>query len=161
MRRPFPLVSNGRKDAQGGVLGHLRDALLRRLGRLSGAASAQPAVAQDNNRCVDAAVLSFPIRGEALLVNLAATLRVRVPQGEQGHDPFLMTMSRSPRPRLSIDRDAYVEFRDEDATFHLKIDAVPASRLTLETPEFTMLVKFVLQYVCERYGDLEPVGEAP
>jgi hypothetical protein len=42
----------------------------------------------------------------------------------------------------------------------LKIDAAPASRLTLETTEFTTLVKFVLQYLAERHGEAELTEDA-
>jgi hypothetical protein len=161
MRMPFTRTTSHSKLVQHGVLVQMRDALLRRLGRLRPSApgdDALTAVTDDAGR-TDAAVLAFPIRGEALLANLANTLRERRKVKEQGDDPFLMTLSRSPRARLSIDSDAYVEFHAEDGTFHLKIDAVPVSRLTLETSDFVMLVKFVLQYLAERHGDPEPAGD--
>ncbi|MCA1457904.1 hypothetical protein I6F35_32755 [Bradyrhizobium sp. BRP22] len=107
--------------------------------------------------CVSSVVLPFPIRGEALLVSLANELRGRVSAGELEDDPFLATISRGRRPRLSIDRDAYVEFNVEDETFHLKIDATPVLRLTLETQEFTRLVEFVFQYFAERDRGLRQV----
>jgi hypothetical protein len=164
MRTPFPLTPLRCKDVHhDGVLVQMRDALLRRLGRLR--LVPQPharsaAVSEDVVPRDDAAVLRFPIRGEALLANLANTLRDRVAHSEQDDDPFLMTMSRNARPRLSLDRDAYVEFHAEDDSFRLKIDAAPASRLTLETTEFTTLVKFILQYLAERHGDPEQGGDA-
>src|SRR5262245_64436783 len=102
----------------------MRDALLRRLGRFRlGSAPRQllSAGSQKADLRDDAAVLRFPIRGEALLVNLASTLRARMAHSEQDIDPFWMTMSRSSRPRLSLDRDAYVEFHAEDESFRLKI----------------------------------------
>ena len=161
MRSPFPYTSASNKDAHDGVLVQMRDALLRTLARFRPAAvstATMAAAAAPHVEQSEAAVLAFPVRGEALLVNLASTLRERVMRAGATDDPFLMTMSRSPRPRLSLDRDAYVEFHAEDSTFHLKIDAVPASRLTLETPEFTMLVKFVLQYLAERHGEPDQSG---
>ena len=165
MRTPFSHLID-RNDLHDGVLVQMRDALLRTLTRWRPAlaASELPAVRLGDRG--DAAVLPFPIRGEALLVNLASTLRERALR-ERGvddvavGDPFLMAMSRGPRPRLSLDRDAYVEFCAEDASYHLKIDAAPASRLTLETTEFTTLVKFVLQYLAERDGQTEHAGDAP
>ena len=109
---------------------------------------------------MNSVVLPFPVRGEALLVNLANELRERVTAGELEDDPFLATMSRGRRPRLSIDRDAYVEFNAEDETFHLKIDAAPVLMLTLETKEFTRLVEFVFQYFVERDRGLRQVEVA-
>jgi hypothetical protein len=163
MRTPFSLTSLRRRDVHhDGVLVQMRDALLRRLGRLRLAPPSNDArvVSHSTEHRDDGSVLRFPIRGEALLVNLANTLRDRIAQSEQGNDPFLMMMSRGSRPRLSLDRDAYVEFHAEDETFRLKIDAAPASRLTLETTEFTTLVKFILQYLAERHGDLDHGGDA-
>ncbi len=164
MRSPFHQTPVRDKDAHDGVLVQMRDALLRTLARFRPAVASTveiAAAAEAHVERSDGAVLAFPLRGEALLVNLAGTLRERVLRAGAADDPFLMTMSRSPRPRLSLDRDAYVEFHAEDSTFHLKIDAVPASRLTLETAEFTTLVKFVLQYLAERHGELDQSGGAP
>ena len=163
MRTPFPLMPVRGKDAHDGVLVQMRDALLRRLAWRRPVAAANDALAvmpQAGGGRDHPAVLAFPIRAEALLANLACSLRDRLGIRERAGDPFLMTMSRSPRPRLSLDRDAYVEFHAEDSTFRLKIDAVPASRLTLETSEFAVLVKFVLQYLAERHGDPELSGDA-
>ena len=112
----------------------------------------QAASASDQGR--QAVLLSFPIRGEALLVRLAEALRDRLRSGMSGDDPFILTISRSPRLRLSIDRAAYVEFRAESASFHLTIDAAPESRVTLETTDFDTLVKFAVQYVAEDHRDL-------
>jgi hypothetical protein len=159
MRKPFSRTTIDDRPVHDGVLAQMRDALLRKLGRLRPAAAKQALVVmEDESQESAAAVLSFPVRGEALLVNLANALRECVPQGGEGSDPFQITMLRSARPRLSIDRDAYVEFHVEDGTFHLKIDAAPSSRLTLETPDFAVLVKFVRQYLTDRYGGPETAG---
>src|SRR5262249_50100040 len=55
-------------------------------------------------------LLSFPIRGEALLVKLAAELRKRVADYGPQRDPFLLAIARCPDARLVIDRHAYIEF---------------------------------------------------
>jgi hypothetical protein len=136
------------------------DALLRALVRLRLVGPALDDLASNAAKggdCVSSVVLPFPIRGEALLVNLANELRGRVTAGELEDDPFLATISRGRRARLSIDRDAYVEFNAEDETFHLKIDATPIMTLTLETKEFTRLVEFVFQYFVERDRGLRQV----
>jgi hypothetical protein len=160
MRTHFTPTAARDKLAHEGVIAQMRDALMRTLARFRPTqAAAAPAIV--NQAGGDAAVLRFPIRGEALLVNLASTLRERAQGVEVSEDPFWLTLSRAPRPRLSLDRNAYVEFHAEDSTFHLKIDAVPASRLTLETTEFVTLVKFVLQYLAERHGDVQAIGDAP
>ncbi len=151
MQMPFPHALVSGKSAYERVL----DALLRTLVRLRlvdpVVSDVAPVAATGGNR-EGAVVLPFPVRGEALLVNLASTLRERVGFAETGDDPLLATISRGRRPRLSLDRDAYVEFNAEDATFHLKIDAAPVLRLTLETKEFATLVEFVAQYCIERQG---------
>jgi hypothetical protein len=153
---PFPHTPVRRKRAYERAL----DALLRALVRLR---LVEPALddlasnAAKGGNCASSVVLPFPIRGEALLVNLANELRGRVTAGELEDDPFLATMSRGRRARLSIDRDAYVEFNAEDETFHLKIDATPVLTLTLETKEFTRLVEFVFQYFAERDRGLRQV----
>ena len=156
---PFPHTPVRRKRAYERAL----DALLRALVRLRLVEPALDDLASNavkGGDCASSVVLPFPIRGEALLVNLANELRGRVTAGELEDDPFLATMSRGRRARLSIDRDAYVEFNAEDETFHLKIDATPVLTLTLETKEFTRLVEFVFQYFAERDRGLRQVEVA-
>jgi hypothetical protein len=153
---PFPHTPVRRKRAYERAL----DALQRALVRLRLVGPALDDLASGTAKggdCVSSVVLPFPIRGEALLVNLANELRDRVTAGELEDDPFLATISRGRRPRLSIDRDAYVEFNAEDESFHLKIDAAPVLTLTLETKEFTRLVEFVFQYFAERDRGLRQV----
>jgi hypothetical protein len=143
-------------DNHEGVLVHMRSLLRRTLTRLRLAYSqVESPIAPAGDRGTRAVVLAFPIRGEALLVRLAEGLRERLPSGAlEPADPFLLTLSRGPRSRLSIDRDAYVEFHAERAAFHLIIDAAPDARVTLETTDFDTLVKFVMQYVAEERRDL-------
>jgi hypothetical protein len=152
---PFPHTPVRRKRAYERALDTLLRALVRL--RLVGPALGDLASgAVGEGDCVSSVVLPFPIRGEALLVNLANELRSRVTAGELEDDPFLATMTRGRRPRLSIDRDAYVEFKAEDETFELKIDAAPVT-LTLETKEFARLVEFVFQYFVERDRGLHQI----
>ncbi|OPF91846.1 hypothetical protein I8G32_01383 [Rhodopseudomonas palustris] len=158
MRMSFPSASRALPVAQDGVFAQMRDALLRWAGR-SAAAPIGGSVAAQPNGSDGLAVLAFPVRGEALLVNLARTLRARSPAAEQANDPFRLTLSSGRRLRLSIDRDAYVEYHAEDASFQLKIDAAP-SRLTLETTDFAVLVNFVMQYRAERGAVPESCGVA-
>jgi hypothetical protein len=153
---PFPQTPVRRKRAYERALDTLLRALVRL--RLVGPALDNPASDPvKGEECVNSVVLPFPLRGEALLVNLANELRGRVTAGELEDDPFLATISRGRRVRLSIDRDAYVEFNAEDETFHLKIDATPVLTLMLETKEFTRLVEFVFQYFVERDRGLRQV----
>jgi hypothetical protein len=144
-----PEHDNARRD---GMRVHLRDMLKRVLVRLG-----LPDTSSHREATVapveEAAVLQFPIRGEALLARLADLLRDRLPCGEASPDPFLLTLSRGPRPRLSIDRAAYVEFHAEWASFHLIIDAAPDARVTLETTDFDTVEKFVAQYLADRCRD--------
>jgi hypothetical protein len=98
-------------------------------------------------------LLPFPIRGEALLVRLADVLRGSLMCNAPGGGPFLLTLSRVPQSRLSIDGAAYVEFRAETVTFQLTVETAPDSRITLETGDFDTLVKFVVQYIAEKRRD--------
>jgi len=135
-----------------GVRVHLRGILQRVLARLG-----LPATSSHEDATVapteEAAVLHFPIRGEALLARLADQLRDRLPCGAASQDPFLLTLSRGQRPRLSIDRAVYVEFHSEWASFHLIVDAAPDSRVRLETTDFDTVEKFVAQYLAARCRD--------
>lgn len=148
------LQSFGEHAAAGhwGLLAQMRSVLRRALARLGLLATpAQPSAMGAETG--EAAVLQFPIRGEALLARLADLLRDRLPSGDIGRDPFVLTLSRGPRPRLSIDRAAYVEFHAESASFHLIVDAAPDSRVTLETTDFDTVEKFVVQYLADRCRD--------
>jgi hypothetical protein len=161
-RRPLQGMVARSADAGNGVVPRLRGLLRRALTRLRPAppspGEGRAASASEQGR--DAILLSFPIRGEALLVRLVAALRERLRSGMSGDDPFILTISRSPRLRLSIDRAAYVEFRAESASFHLTIEAAPESRVTLETTDFDTLVKFAMQYVAGDHRDLRTLEVA-
>jgi hypothetical protein len=135
-----------------GVRVHMRGVLRRVLARL-GFPDASPHEEATVAPAEEAAVLHFPIRGEALLARLADLLRDRLQCGDASRDPFLLTLSRGPRPRLSIDRAVYVEFHPEWASFHLIVDAAPDSRVTLETTDFDTVEKFVVQYLTDRCRD--------
>ncbi len=59
-----------------------------------------------SNPAPSAQLLPFPIRGEALLVRLAVRLQRSVANRAPARDPFAFAISRQPRSRLTIDRDA-------------------------------------------------------
>jgi hypothetical protein len=100
-----------------------------------------------------ALLLPFPIRGEALLVRLADRLRSSAANRPPAQDPFAFAISRQPRSRLTIDRDAYVEFLPERAAYQAVIEAAPDTTITIETTDFDSVVKFVAQYVTDRLSD--------
>ena len=151
MRKLPPSPPPGSRRPEDGVLVQMRELVRRRRTQMMPARSERATVSLTD--CDEsAAVLPFPVRSEALLASLVPTLRDLYVRGEDESDPFLMTMAHGPRPRLSIDRDAYVEVRRQPEAFLLKIAAAPDSKITFETPDFAMLVKFVLQYMAERHG---------
>jgi hypothetical protein len=127
--------------------------LRRALARLTVDAPLQSEIGREAN---EAAILYFPLRGEALLARLADRLRDKLASDASGRDPFLLTLSRGQRPCLSIDRSAYVEFHAERASFHIVIDAAPDSRVTLETTDFDTVLKFGVRYLAEGCRDHEP-----
>ncbi len=99
-------------------------------------------------------LLQFPLHGEALLVKLADTLRSRMAinparlGAEQ--DPLLLTISRCPGSRLSIDARANVEFDAGLSVYRMTIEAAPDTTVTLNTTDFDTLVNFVVPYIAER-----------
>jgi hypothetical protein len=97
-----------------------------------------------------AVILPFPVRGEALLVKLADQLRSRFADGELERDLLLLTMSRCPESRLSIDHDAYVEFHADESVYHVAIETVPDTRIMLDTTDFDTVVNFVAHYLAGR-----------
>jgi len=121
------------------------------------AEAAIPFVAADRTRMRPArspeggaAILPFPIHGEALLVKLAAVLRRRVGHAAPEQDPLLLQITRGAGSRLSIDQAAVVEFNPERREYRAVIEAQPSTRLILETTDFDALVDFVLPYVAGR-----------
>ncbi|WP_245286396.1 hypothetical protein [Bradyrhizobium sp. ARR65] len=98
------------------------------------------------------AVLPFPIRGEAVLVRLAHTLRSRFGDADQDGDPLLLTIARGAQCRLTIDQAAYVEFCREWPGFHVAIEAAPSTTVSLKTADFDIVVGFVLHYLGEKLG---------
>ncbi len=119
--------------------------------------AADPVRSDEPDRMPTALVLPFPIRGEALLVKLADQLRRNAANRVLDHDPFAFTLTRRPRSRLTIDRDAYVEFHPERATYHAVVEAAPDTTITIETTDFDTVVKFVAQYVTDRFSDAADV----
>ena len=108
-----------------------------------------------SNPVPSALLLPFPIRGEALLVRLADRLRRSVANRPSAQDPFAFAISRQPRSRLTIDRDAYVEFVPERAAYQAVIEVTPDTTITIETTDFDSVVKFVAQYVTDRLSHVE------
>jgi len=100
-------------------------------------------------------ILPFPIHGEALLVKVGDVLRGRCADSAMAWKPLLQ-MSRCPRSRLSIDRDAYIEFHQDRGEYRAVIEASQATRVILETADFDDLIDFILQYVAGRLA--EPAG---
>lgn len=106
-----------------------------------------------------AALFSFPIRGEALLVKLADQLRDRVAGNSFRRDPFLLILSRRPHSRLTIDGAAYLDFDAAQAIFRLVIELVQDTRIVVESCDFDTIVKFIAQYVTDRLSG-ELTGES-
>lgn len=107
-----------------------------------------------------AVLLPFPIRGEALLVKLADLLRARVATIAPRPNPFLLTMSRSPRSRLLIDHTSYIEFHADRAAFHVVLETAPDTTITLDTTDFDTLVQFIAEYVNGRVSESEVMEAA-
>ncbi|MCA6124961.1 hypothetical protein J6500_24145 [Bradyrhizobium sp. WSM 1704] len=106
-------------------------------------------------------VVAFPLHGEALLVRLADVLRQRVAGRQPAHNPLWLTISRTPRTRLSIDRTAYVDYVSEASTYRAAIEAAPDTKVILKTTNFDALASFVMQYIDDRLLDRAPVEAAP
>jgi hypothetical protein len=98
-------------------------------------------------------VLPFPIRGEALLVRLAEVLRSRLAVPGPDHNPLLLTISRSPGSRLLIDGVAYVDYISNLSTYRAAVEAVPDTKVIVETSDFDTLVSFIVQYLTDRRSD--------
>jgi hypothetical protein len=107
-----------------------------------------------------AMLLPFPIRGEALLVKLAELLRTRVAV-QNLEDPLLLEISRRSHARMSIDRSAYVEFHANGGIYHVVVEAMPDTTISVETTDFDTVVKFVVQYVDGRLADALTLEMAP
>jgi hypothetical protein len=112
---------------------------------------------QPHESCV---LLAFPIRGEASLVKLAAVLRRCVLDHEPDREPLLLTISRCPRPRLSIDHAAYVESYAEKAEYRISVEASPRTRISVKTTDFDAIVDFVAQYIATRELERAALGAA-
>ena len=102
-------------------------------------------------------LLSFPTRGEALLVWLADRLREKVGARRWKDDPLLLILSREPWSHLAIDRNAYVEFDPRCAEFCAVIEATPETRVKIVTSDFDAVVGFVVLYVNDRLSDALPL----
>jgi hypothetical protein len=98
-------------------------------------------------------ILPFPIHGEALLVKLTEVLRNRIADRGLERDTLLPQLSRRPWSRLSIDRQAYVEFHEDRGEYCAVIEASLGTKVIIETADFDVVVDFVLQYVTGRLAE--------
>lgn len=106
-------------------------------------------------------VLPFPVRGEALLVTLAARLRERFAGDAFEREPLALTISRCPQSRLSIDRDAYVEFDADRAVYHTAIETTVDTTIMLDTTDFDTAVNFIAHYLSGRLASSKPQEVLP
>lgn len=155
-RLVLPLSSLARPIFGGGFLLRMR-AWLAAVQPACGEHTREPEVAArpvaDNGTVQSAILLPFPIRGEALLVKLADTLRGRIADREPRHNPFLLAISRGPRSQLLIDQAAYIEFHTDRASYHMVVEAASDATVTLDTTDFDTLVQFVVQYINGRLSE--------
>ena len=114
---------------------------------------ANPCALRPADPASSAEVLRFPIRGDALLIRLAERLRHQVGKRTLQQDPLVLTLSRHPRSRLTIDADTYVEFDPAAAAYRAVFDADAGTRLTIDTADFDTVVRFVVQYLSDRLSD--------
>lgn len=97
-----------------------------------------------------AALLPFPIRGEALLVRLATRLKAVVEKDQLRRSPFLFAITHSPHARLLIDEMAHAEFDAVSREYRVQVLVTPDTRVTAETSDFDVMVDFIAQYMRER-----------
>jgi hypothetical protein len=147
----FGREAEGQSDLRGGITASAARSPVVATSRPApdeaGAAPAQAEVRSPGR----GVLLPFPIRGEALLVKLAGALQNRVEKHGSDRDPLLLTMSRCPRSRLSIDRAAYVEFYDERSEYSVVVESSTGTRVIVETADFDAAVEFIAQYVAARF----------
>ena len=137
-------------DHGGDALGDNRVARLQPLSmRHGGVAEYRPAPCAP----ASADVLPFPIRGEALLVRLAEVLRRRLPERGSDRDPLLLTISRCPGSRLLIDGVAYVDYLSDLSTYRAAVEALPDTKVIVETSDFDVLVSFIVHYLADRCSE--------
>lgn len=105
-------------------------------------------------------LLPFPIRGEALLVRLAALLRARMGEDRPGQDPLDLSIVRDPYSRLTIDAAAYVEYDPTRSQYRAAVEASVDTKVILETTDFDALVEFVVRYIATRPSETSPLEAA-
>jgi hypothetical protein len=62
-------------------------------------------------------------------------------------------LTRRPYPRLTVDRAAYVEFHSARAIYHIVVETVQDTKITVETSDFDTVVTFLLQYIDGRVAE--------
>jgi hypothetical protein len=107
-----------------------------------------------------ATLLPFPIRGEALLVKLAAHLKSVVERDRLHQSPFLFAMTHVPHARLLIDEMAHAEFDVARGEYRIQVLVSPDTRVTAETSDFDVMVDFIAQYMRERQVETSALGVA-
>ena len=152
---PVHRVTDDHRGSSGGVIA--QPSVVRTAPEREPDAVLPPAVSQAGGlerTAPGGVILQFPLHGEALLVRLADTLRSRIAINPTGgaaeRDRLLLTMSRCPGSRLSIDACANVEFDAGLSVYRMTIEAAPDTTVTLDTSDFDTLVNFVVQYIAER-----------
>ena len=125
------------------------------------AAGAAAVAGQQDTSARNNVVVPFPVRGEALLVQLAAGLRRRFGQGGPDGDPLLFAISRGARLRLTIDGCAYVELQQQGRAFRLAVEAGQDTTLSLETNDIDIIVGFVTRYVGEKLDERHEFEAVP
>jgi hypothetical protein len=103
-----------------------------------------------NHSQATAMVLPFPIRGEAVLVKLAAHLKGVVEKQQLRRSPFLFAITHTPHARLLIDEMAYAEFDVARGEYRVQVLVTGDTRVTAETSDFDVMVDFIAQYMRER-----------
>ncbi|MBB4198982.1 hypothetical protein CCR94_08125 [Rhodoblastus sphagnicola] len=106
-----------------------------------------------------AALLRFPIRGEALLVGLAKCLRMRIAAMGIPGDLVVLEIERGDRSCLRIDDASYIAFDPREAVYDLILHFAEDTTMRIETASVDVLMQFVVQYLEAKQADLTS-GEA-
>lgn len=97
-------------------------------------------------------VVPFPRSGEGALACMAHELRDRFAAlGLDDCYPFILEVENADRPRLLIDRTAYVERADEASDgYRIVLEDAFAARITMESADLDTIRAFVGHYILVR-----------